>query len=427
MNELRRTLGLASLSFYGIGLILGAGVYSVIGAATAQAGAAVWQSFALGSIAALLTGLSYAELATTYPKAGAEFVYIGAAFPRARWLATLIGLVLVAGAAATATTVAVAFGGYLSDFAKVPVWLAAVALLAAATALCVFGLRESTWVNIVFTLIEAGGLVLFVVVGTSAPEFGKAFATPPHFGVMSGAALVFFAYLGFEEIANLAEETREPGRDLPRAILISVAVTTILYVLVGLAAVALIAPEVLAQSESPLAEAVKARSLVAARALSGIALFATANTALITLLAASRMLYGMARDGDLPRMLGAVSRRKTPWAATLAVAGIAFAALPLGGIAALAGVSSFAALLGFAAVNVALIVLRRREPSRKRPFRVPLSVGGIPMLAVLGIATTLLLATQFDPPVYLAGGIVIALSAAVVFTRRQGGDIHLSK
>ena len=389
-----------------------------IGAATAEAGAAVWQSFALGSLAALLTGLSYAELATTYPKAGAEFVYLGAAFPRAPWLATLIGLVLVAGAAATATTVAVAFGGYLSDFAKVPVWLAAVALLAAATALCVFGLRESTWVNIAFTLIEAGGLVLFIALGTASPDFGKALTTPPHFGVMSGAALVFFAYLGFEEIANLAEETREPGRDLPRAILISVAVTTTLYVLVGLAAVALVSPEVLAQSDSPLAEAAKRRSPVAARALGGIALFATANTALITLLAASRMLYGMAREGALPRALGAVSRRKTPWVATLAVAAIALAALPLGGIAALAGVSSFAALLGFAAVNFALIALRRREPSRRRPFRVPISVGGIPVLPILGIAITLLLATQFEGPVYLAGAVAIALSAAVVFARR---------
>jgi len=415
MSELRRTLGLASLSFYGIGLILGAGVYSVIGVATAEAGAAVWQSFALGSLAALLTGLSYAELATAYPKAGAEFVYIGAAFPRARWLATLVGLVLVAGAAATAATVAVAFGSYLADFANVPVWLAAVALLAAATALCVFGLRESTWVNIVFTLIEVGGLVLFVAVGAGAPGFGAAL---PHFGVMSGAALVFFAYLGFEEIANLAEETREPGRDLPRAILISVAVTTTLYVLVGLAAVALVAPEELAQSESPLAEAAKGRSPVAASALGGIALFATANTALITLLAASRMLYGMAREGDLPRALGAVSRRKTPWVATLAVAALAVATLPLGGIAALAGVSSFAALLGFAAVNLALIVLRRREPTRERPFRVPLSVGGIPVLPVLGIAMTLLLATQFTLPVYLAGAVAIALSAAAVFARR---------
>ena len=418
MSELRRTLGLASLSFYGIGAILGAGVYSVIGVATAEAGAAVWQSFALGSFAALLTGLSYAELATAYPKAGAEFVYIGAAFPRARWLATLVGLVLVAGAAATAATVAVAFGSYLSNFANVPVWLAAVALLAAATALCVFGLRESTWVNIVFTLIEAGGLVLFVAVGAGAPGFGAALATPPHIGVVSGAALVFFAYLGFQHIANLAGETREPGSVLPRAILISLAVTTTLYVLVGLAAVALVAPEELAQSGSPLAEAAKGRSPAAASALGGIALFATANTALITLLAASRMLYGMAREGDLPRALGAVSRRRTPWVATLAVAALAVATLPLGGIAALAGVSSFAALLGFGAVNLALIVLRRREPTRERPFRVPLSVGGIPVLPVLGIAMTLLLATQFTLPVYVAGVVAIALSAAAVFARR---------
>lgn len=158
-------------------------------------------------------------------------------------------------------------------------------------------------------------------------------------------------------------------------------------------------------------------SIAGIRTFPLIALFGTV-CALITLLAASRMLYGMARDGALPRALSAVSRRKTPWVATLAVAALAFAALPLGGIAALAGVSSFAALLGFAAVNFALIVLRRREPSRQRPFRVPISVGGIPVLPVLGIAITLLLATRFERPVYLAGAAAIALSAAVVFARR---------
>jgi amino acid transporter len=255
VGELRRSLGLASLTFYGVGLILGAGIYSILGKAAGIAGEALWMSFLLGSLAALLTGLSYAELATMFPRAGAEYVYVREAWPRLSWLPGTLGWVLVVAGLATTATVTLAFAGYSSLFITFPPWIIAATLVMAASALNAVGLNEASWANIVFTLIEASGLVALIVVGARDPDFAGVFLTAPHAGVLAAAGLIFFAYLGFEDIANLAEEAQHPARDLPRAILIAVAVSTALYVLVAAVSVALLAPARLAASASPLAEA----------------------------------------------------------------------------------------------------------------------------------------------------------------------------
>ena len=191
-----------------------------------------------------------------FPQAGAEYVYLRVAWPKATWLPATLGWVLVATGTATTATVSLAFAGYAARFGPFPVdgrrgadrvrWRAERAR----------GQRGEP-ANIVFTLIEAAGLVALIAVGARDPDFGRVLATPPHAGVLGGAALIFFAYLGFEEIANLAEEARHPARDLPRAILIAVAVSTTLYVLVAAASVALLEPARLAASPSPLAEAMQ--------------------------------------------------------------------------------------------------------------------------------------------------------------------------
>ena len=209
---LKRALGLPALTFYGVGVILGAGIYSVLGAAAGRAGHALWLSFAISSLVAVLTALSYAELATAYPLASAEFTYLRRAVPRWPGLALVTGLLVALSGAATAATVAIAFASYLRTFLDVPPALVAWGLLAAATALNVVGVKESGWVNAAFTLLEAGGLVLFVVLGAGSERFGTALSAAPSFGVVSGAALVFFSFLGFENIANLAEEAKGPQR-----------------------------------------------------------------------------------------------------------------------------------------------------------------------------------------------------------------------
>lgn len=282
-DGLRRALGLSELCFYAIGMILGAGIYSILGKAAGIAGHALWLSFAVGAVAATLTGLSYAELATTFPKAGAEYVYVRQAAPRWRWAATAIGVALALAGAATAATVTLAFAGYLQLFLTVPAPLVAIALLMAMTAINVVGITASSRINAVFTAIEIAGLVVVIVLGVTRPEFGRSALRDLDLDILPAAALVFFAFLGFEEIANLAEEARDAARDVPRAIFVGVAVSTTLYILVALSATTLLAPADLAASDSPLADAAGTVSASLAGVLGGVALFATANTGLIAL------------------------------------------------------------------------------------------------------------------------------------------------
>lgn len=423
MTELRRSLGLASLSLYGIGLILGAGIYTVIGAAAARAGDGLWLSFLIGAAIALLTGLSYAELATAYPRAGAEHVYLSAAFPGRPMIAYLTSAVLVLSGCATAATVALAFGGYLREMLPLPVLASALGLLLVSSGVNLLGIRESAWVTAVFTVVEVAGLVLLIVLGMRSEGFGDALHAELGAGSLSGAALLFFAFLGFEEIVNLAEETKVPGKTIPRAILLSVAVTTVLYVLVGLAVVALVPVAEMAASKAPLVVAARAASRWAATTLGSIALFATANTCLATLVGVSRMCHGMARAGALPGIFGKVLRtRKTPWAAALLVLGLAaFMSLP-GEVPSIASLSSFGALIAFAAVNACVIVLRFRQPQLERPFRVPLALGGVPVPAVLGLLLALGLSTQFDWRTIVSGLAATGVAALAWLTRRWWGS-----
>lgn len=411
MTSLKPTLGVVGLTFYGVGMIVGAGVYTVIGAAAGLAGHAVWLSFAAGAVVALLTALSYAELSTMFPKAGAEYVYVKAAFPRAGALPFLLGIVLTLAGAGTAATVSLAFAGYLGALVPVPPVLAALALIVVLTGVNLLGVKLGSKVNILFTLLEVGGLVAFIALGASQPEFGRGMLEVPIEGVLAGAALLFFAFLGFENLVNLAEDAKNPARDLPRAIFASVAVTTLLYVGVGLAATALLEPDRLADSRAPLSSAAESASPGLAKTLGVVALFATANTAFIALLSTSRLLFGMGRDGAAPKAFAAVrARHGSPWLALLLLGAVAGALVPLGDVAVVAGLASFAALLAFIAVNLCLIVLRYRQPARKRPFRVPLAIGRFPVLPALGLASAGLLLIQFNLWSYLAGGGAIALA-----------------
>lgn len=327
---------------------------------------------------------------------------------------------IIASGAATAATVALAFGGYLQGFVPLPPVLAAGALLALFTLLNILGIRQSSWTNVVFTLVEAGGLVLVIVIGVMRPQFGAAILARPQPGVFAGAALVFFAYLGFEDIANLSEEARDPARDLPRAIFLSLGITTVLYILVSLASIALVPPQRLAASEAPLAAALAESAPVLAGVVGAVPLFATANTALITLIVGSRMLFAMARDGSLPGSLAhLLPRRQTPWIAAIAMLAGATLLLPFRNVAIVASLSSFGALIAFTTVHISLVVLRHRAGDHPRPFRVPLALGSIPILPVLGALSTLFLVLQFDPVVYLVGGVAFLAATALYAVRRR--------
>ncbi|MBL8879282.1 MAG: APC family permease, partial [Phycisphaerales bacterium] len=320
MDKLKRTLTLPYLLFYGVGVIIGAGIYSIIGAAAGQAGRGVWVSLLLAAVPAALAALCYAELSSQFPRAGASYVYVREALPQWHWPGFMIGFIVVCTTAATAATVSIAFGGYLSVFLSWPYWLSASVLLVACTVVNLIGIRESAWVTAICTAIEVIGLVLIIGAGVASHNVTEGLFEFDHNGgqawdgIFAAAALSFFVFTGFEGLANLAEETKKPKRDLPLALLISLAFTTILYLLVAVAVTALLEPAQLARSDSPLASAATAADPRLGTALTWIALFSTANTVLITVVVGSRLLYGMANEGDMPGALArTLPRRRTPW------------------------------------------------------------------------------------------------------------------
>ena len=420
MNKtpLKAVIGTVQLIFYSVGMIVGAGVYSVIGSAAGLAHQNLWLSFVVGAGVAMLTALSYAEMATSFPVAGAEYVYLRRAWPHADWLAFTVGSILLLGGAATAATVAMAFAGYLRTFIEVPTIAAAALLLAICTGLGVWGLRESSWLNVVFTLIEVTGLLMVVAAALSGEARSVTQPPPAEPAVLAAAALLFFVFLGFEEVANLAEEVRNPARDLPMALFVSLGITTVLYVMVALAVVSISAPAELAASEAPLATAIENVWPRAGNLLSAVALFATANTVLITVVAASRLAYSMGRDKEIPSIFGKVHpTRQTPYTAGLLTFGLAVVLLPASSVRVLAEMSSFAALLAFLSVNITLIALRYKMPDHPRPFRVPFAVGTLPILPVAAIVSIVALLVHFDWVVYAAGLLAAALTALAFLVR----------
>jgi APA family basic amino acid/polyamine antiporter len=423
-EQLNRTLNLPQLVLYGVGTMVGAGIYSVIGAAVGETGNQLWISFLLAGLAAFLTVLSYAELTSMFTKTGAEYEFLKAAFPRWRILSFMAGYFIAFNAAATSATVALAFAGYLDIFVSVPVMLTAFLLLAICTTINIAGIREATWVSISLICIEVAGLLLLIASGFQSGEMGKSFELTPEWshagGIFAATALIFFIYIGFEDVANLSEETRDPARTVPKALIISVILTSIIYVLVAISLVALADPETIATSGSPLSDAAGTIAPWRAQALGIAALFATASTALISLIAISRMLFGMARSGDMPKPLARTwSKRKTPWIAALVLFGIACLLLPLGEVKIVASVSSFCVLLVFAAVQMAMIALRFLKPKTKRPFRVPLAIGRLPVLPLLSILITVALLTQFEPIVYLIGLGAMLAGLAIYFVHQR--------
>ena len=421
-DALRRQLGLWSITLSGVGIVLGAGIYVLVGEAANEAGNATWLAFLLAAVLAGLTGFSFAELSAMMPEAGASAAYAREAFgPRVAFVTGWLDVsVNVIGAAA----VALGFGGYLADLLGWDQRAIALATIVICAGIVYAGVRETVGLAVVFALVEASGLVLVIIVG--APELGSVSLIGGGHGfsgVIVAAALVFFAYEGFEEIASLAEEARDPTKTIPRAIVLSVGVTAVLYVLVAMIATAVVPWERLADSSAPLARVVEAAaSDRLGDAMSVIALFATFNTVLLLLATGARVIYGMANRRLLPRPLAAVSRsRGTPWAAAIAVASVACLFVFSGDIGYVAQVTNFAVFGQFLAVNGALIALRRAQPERTRPFVVSYAIAGVPVSAALAIAGTLLFAAFMERGAFVTGVAALVAGFALSFPSLRSG------
>jgi APA family basic amino acid/polyamine antiporter len=364
-GSLRRTLSLWQVSLSGIGVILGAGVYALIGPAAAMAGSALWLSFLLSGVTAGLTAYAYAQLGRLVPRNSPEFQYTALAFgPTAGFVAG--SLMLAADILATAA-VTIGFGGYVHHLLGTPLAVNALALVGMLGVILYSGIRQSVAIAIMLTALEAAGLLFVIVIGVPFWSGTAYLAAPNGFAGISGAAaLIFFAYLGFDELGNFAEEMRCPERDLPRALFVSMAASTAIYVLVALSAVAAVGASQLGASSAPLA--LVARRVLGPRAdvaLSVVALAATANTALLLLVSAARSVYGMAAAGVLPTSLARVNRASVPVAATAVVLGVLAVLVGLGGLQAVAALTDAVVLLSFMLVNASLpwLAARRRAPS----------------------------------------------------------------
>ena len=423
MSELKRNMGLFHLTLYGVGLTLGAGIYVLIGEAAGLAGDAVWISVLLGAIVAIFAGLSYAELSSVFPKAAAEYTFVKNAF-KSNFLGFIIGWLTAITSVITASVVALGFGGYLAEFIGLPIVVSAILLLGALSFINFYGIRESSWTNVIFTIVEAAGLVIIIYIGFTfaTPEPVEYFESPTGMsGIVIAFILIFFAFVGFEDMANVAEEVKKPSKTIPKAILLTIAITGVVYVLVSLAAVRVVSWQDLGTSAAPLASiAERAFGTGGHALLSSIALFATTNTVLITLIAGSRMLYGMSRDRSLPIILSKVHfKTKTPWIAIIGIMLTSMAFAFVGDIVLVANIAVFAIVITFAMVNLAVIVLRYTEPSIDRPFKVPLNIGKFPILPLFGLGMSVYMAFQFELPVVLAGlGIIAAgILFYIIYTR----------
>ncbi len=426
---LHRVLSLTEVTAGGVGIIIGAGIYVLIGAATATAGPSVWISFILAAVLCAFTGLSYAELASRFPSAAAEYTYTQQVFPR--WVAFITGWVMIFGLIIAAATVALGFANYLGLFAPALGGRSGAALLiVAVAALAMRGIKQSARLTLGLSAIQIGGLLFIIAIGiphigtqpllttSIGQDGGPSIST----GVFGAAALVFFAFIGFDEVATLAEETRDPARTVPRALFLALGISTLLYVGVAIAAVSVLGAPALGASPRPLADVV-AHVLGdrSAAAVAAIALVSTTNTSLLALTSASRVIFGMARDTALPRVLADVRTHSgAPVPAIVLAALIALGFVMVGDLKLIAGVADFAVYVVFIAVNATVVVLRLRDGTRAvETFRVRGTIAGVPVLPLLGTGAVLLMLTHLEPKVLWIGALLLGAGAVAAVLRQR--------
>jgi APA family basic amino acid/polyamine antiporter len=386
--RLKRELSLFDVTVAGVGIILGAGIYALIGIAAGEAGNATWLSFLCSAVVAIFTGYSYAELSAMFKTDSGEFDYCKSAFGvRVAWL---VSMLIIFSGLVTAAVVALGFAGYVATFLDVDFLISAVFIILFMSLINYIGIRSSSRFNTVATALEFLGLVLIIVLGI--PKWGSVdlLEMPSGLqGVFQAGALVFFAFLGFETIVKLREETKNPDKTIPRAVLLSIFITAALYILVSISAVSIMNYQDLAASTGPLAS-VAAVSLGAAAftLVAIIALFSTSNTILITLVTTSRMIYGMAQEKYLPAVLGLVhEKRRTPHVAILVVMLLSFLLAIPRDIELVANIANISLFIIFIFVNIAAIALRYtiRE---ERKFKMPFNIGRFPVLSLLGVISS---------------------------------------
>lgn len=425
-TNLKRRLGLFETTVIGIGIIVGAGIYVLLGKAAGVTGPSVWLSFIIAAILAAFTGLSYAELTSMYPRDSSEYLYVKKAF-KSEPLAFLTGWICILTGILAPAAVALGFAGYFNFIFGTPILLVAFLIVVILSIINYMGIEKSALTDSILTIAAVTGLL--VIVGIGVKHFGSVDYTVTINGVkglLKSASLVFFAYIGFQHIVRLSEETKEPEKTLPKAIIICLVVSTLLYIGVSLSSVSILSIEKLSASAAPLSE-------VAAAGLGGnpsliiavLAIFATLSTILALLITTSRMIFGMAEEHSLPDSLSSINPvTKTPGAAVFLTAIGALFFVLFKNLESLASMVDFTIFLTFILVNGALIWLRYHKPDAERPFKTPLNIGKFPILPAIAIVFSLVMIFQFSLKILLLASVLVVLGivAYELVSKEKTGD-----
>jgi basic amino acid/polyamine antiporter, APA family len=399
--ELKRGIGPWLLLFFVLGDIVGAGIYALVGEVGGLIGGAIWAAFLFAFILAIFTAASYAELVTKYPRAGGSATYVNNAF-RNPFISFMVAFAVMASGITSACTLTLAFSGdYLAQFITVPVLGAALVFMILINLINFYGISESVRINVILTIVEITGLLLIILIGVAAlftgtGDPGRAFefkeGTSVLTALLAGTVLAFYALIGFDDSVNVAEETRHPSRNYPRAIFGALLLAGVIYLLVTFTASMVVPTNTLAESSGPLLEVVERGPIaIPATLFAAIALLAVSNGALINMIMASRLIYGMADQGVMPTVFSSVHPgRRTPWVSILFTTTIALLLLILIGrndeaLSTLGSTTVVLLLLAFVMVNISVLVLRRDEVGHEH-FRAPTAfpiLGAVVALALL--------------------------------------------
>lgn len=385
-------LSLALLTLYGLGTTVGAGIYVLLGSIVGRAGYYAPLSFLIAAALAGLAALAFAEMAGRYPRSAGQAIYVSEGLGSTR-LGLFVGLAIATAGLVSSATIVVGFVGYLQVFLAVPAAIAIVVVVALLTAISTWGILQSAVAAGAITLIECGGLLAVVLFGVDDvarstiawPSLANASSGEVWVGVIGGAMLAFFAFIGFEDMVNVAEEVERPAQTMPAAIGITLFLTALLYLALAVIAVAAVPLDEIAGSPAPLAMLFERVGGGPAWVLSLVGVFAVLNGALVQMIMVSRVLYGLAALGHLPKHLKRIGRKtKTP-VRTTALAGVGVALLALFvPLTQLAEAASWVTLTVFALVNLALWRLKARGPLPAVPFSLPLWVPAAGFLCSVG-------------------------------------------
>ena len=421
-GQLKRAVGPAFLLFFIVGDMIGGGIYALVGVVGAQTGGAIWTAFLVAMILALFTAFAYAELVTKYPQAGGAASYVNRAF-KIPFVSFMVAFAVVLSGITSAAALSIAFAeSYLSQFVEVPVVLGALVLVALVSLLNFRGISESVKVNMLFTSIEVFGLLLIVVVGLAAIGVGegdpsRAFefksGVNPAYAILGGAALAFYALVGFEDSVNLAEEAQDPVRTFPKVLFIGLLLAGTIYLMVTIVASMAVPTGPLTEVEPETTALLQVAQVGPLGLPTGlfalIGLFALSNGVLLNLIMGSRLIYGMADQGVMPRVFSRIHpTRRTPWVAIVFIAILAAGLISTGDVSSLASATVVLLLLVFITVNTAVLVLKRDAVDHEH-FKAP------SFIPVLGIIVCVGLLTQVPDKAVTFPTVGILLAVGVVF------------